>query len=228
MPNCFAGCRSHRQKHRTDAIPAAPTPHDWRSSRRYACEPRQYPGESHHLTAQPEQQPVAVLGNCRPRMCLLSIFPPLPPAGLRQNNGVHPLELQTFTDVMRLTMARKNARDSAPLQMSIPGMEPPPSAVAASPEPVGAVTATCSGECRRSTQHAVERLRQPDGSLIVRRICTMCDAAEQITISKVVAERLLAVEPPKAGSIMKDTEMAGPGLPIDSECRAADNGPTKP
>ena len=125
-------------------------------------------------------------------------------------------------------MARKNNRNSAPLQMSIPGMEPPPSAVAASPEPVGTVTATCSGECRRSTQHALERLRHPGGWVLVRRICTECDAVEQIKVSKVVAERMLAVEPPKAGPIMKDTEMAGPGLPIDSECRAADNGPTKP
>lgn len=124
-------------------------------------------------------------------------------------------------------MARKTNRNSAPLQMSIPGLEPPPSAFAASPVPVGTATATCSGECRRSTQHAVERLRQPDGSVLVRRICTECDAVEQITISKVVAERMLNADQPKAGPIMKDTEMAGPGLPIDSECRAADNGPTK-
>ena len=88
-------------------------------------------------------------------------------------------------------MARKNARDSAPLQMSIPGMEPSSSAVPASPVAVGTVTASCSGECRRSTQHAVERLRQPDGSVLVRRICTVCDAVEQITVSKVVAERVL-------------------------------------
>ena len=107
-------------------------------------------------------------------------------------------------------MARKNNRDSAPLQMSILGMEPPPSVVAASPEPVGAVTATCSGECRRSTQHAVERLRQPDGSVLVRRTCTVCDAVEQITVSKVVAERMLAVEPPKADPMVKDNETADP------------------
>ena len=88
-------------------------------------------------------------------------------------------------------MARKNNRSTAALQMSIPGMELPPSAVAPSPVPVGTVAVTCSGECRRSTQHAVERLRQPDGSVVVRRTCTVCDAAEQITVSKVVAERML-------------------------------------
>ena len=87
-------------------------------------------------------------------------------------------------------MARKSDRNTAVPQMSLPGMEPPPPA-AASPEPVGTVAATCSGECRRPTQHAVERLRQPDGSLIVRRICTVCETIEQITISKVVAERVL-------------------------------------
>ena len=125
-------------------------------------------------------------------------------------------------------MARKNNRNSAPLQMSIPGMEPPPPDVAASPVPVGTVTATCSGECRRSTQHAVERLRLPDGLVFVRRQCTVCGTVEQITVSKVVAERALTVEPQKADSMVKDTEMADPRLPIDSECRVADNGATKP
>ena len=70
-------------------------------------------------------------------------------------------------------------------------MLPPPSAFSTSPVSVGTVTATWSYECRRPTQHAVERLRQPDGSLIVRRMCTVCDAVELITISKVVAERVL-------------------------------------
>ena len=88
-------------------------------------------------------------------------------------------------------MARKNNRNAAPLQMSIPGMEPSPSAVATSPVPLGTVAVTCSGECRRSTQHAVERLHQPDGSVVARRTCTECDAVEQITVSKVVAERML-------------------------------------
>ena len=90
-------------------------------------------------------------------------------------------------------MARKKDRTTAVQQMSLPGMEPPPP-VATSPEPVANVAATCSGECRRPTQHAVERLRQPDGSLIVRRICTMCDGVEQITISKVVAQRVLGTD----------------------------------
>ena len=93
-------------------------------------------------------------------------------------------------------MARKSDHNTAVPQMSLPGMEPPPFAVAASPEPVGNVAATCSGACRRSTQHAVERLRQPDGSLIVRRMCTVCDAVEQITISKIVAERRVAENQP--------------------------------
>ena len=87
-------------------------------------------------------------------------------------------------------MVRKNNRNTAVPQMSLPGMEPPPPA-AASPEPVGTVATTCSGQCRRSTQHTVERLRQPDGSVIVRRTCTVCDAVRQITVSKVVAERVL-------------------------------------
>ena len=90
-------------------------------------------------------------------------------------------------------MARKKGRNTAVPQMSLPGMEPPPSA-AAPPEPVGNVAATCSGECRRPTQQAVERLRQPDGSLIVRRICATCDTVEQITVSKVVAERMLSAD----------------------------------
>ena len=88
-------------------------------------------------------------------------------------------------------MARKNNRNSAVAQMFIPGLEPPPSPVAASPEPVGTVAVICPGECRRSTQHGIERLRQPDGSVIVRRTCTLCSAVEQITVSKVVAERML-------------------------------------
>ena len=125
-------------------------------------------------------------------------------------------------------MARKNNRNSAPLQMSIPGLEPPPSAVAASPVPVGTVTASCSGECRRSTQHAVERLRQPDGSVLVRRICVVCDAVEQITVSKVVAERVLTVEAPQTAPIMNGIGTAGPRSSIDSECRTADNGRAKP
>lgn len=87
-------------------------------------------------------------------------------------------------------MARKKDRNTAVPQMSLPGMEPPPPA-AASPEPVGTVAAICTGACRRPTQHAVERLRHPDGSLLVRRICTTCDAVQQITISKVVSERVL-------------------------------------
>ncbi len=88
-------------------------------------------------------------------------------------------------------MARKNSRNMAVQQMSLLGLEPPPSAATASPEPAGNVAAVCAGACRRSTQHAVQRHRQPDGSVIVRRICTTCDAVEQITISKVVAERVL-------------------------------------
>ena len=124
-------------------------------------------------------------------------------------------------------MARKKSRHTAVPQMSLPGMEPPPPAVA-SPEPVGTVAALCTGECRRSTQHSVERLRQPDGSVIVQRTCTVCDAVEQITISKVVAERVLNADQPETDPITKDTETADPWLPIDSECRAADNGRTKP
>ena len=87
-------------------------------------------------------------------------------------------------------MVRKKGHNTAVPQMFLPGMEPP-LPTDASPELVGTVAATCSGECRRPTQHAVERLRQPDGSLIVRRICTVCETIEQITISKVVAERVL-------------------------------------
>ena len=84
-------------------------------------------------------------------------------------------------------------RDRRTTQHGTTDRNPDPiAAVATSPEPVGTVAATCSGECRRSTQHAVERLRQPDGSVVVRRICTKCEAVEQITISKVVAERSLA------------------------------------
>ena len=93
---------------------------------------------------------------------------------------------------------------------------------------VGTVTAACSGACRRSIQHAVERLRQPDGSVLVRRICTECDAVEQFKASKVAAERALTVEAPKADPVVKDNEMAEPRSSIDSECCAADNGPTKP
>ena len=121
-------------------------------------------------------------------------------------------------------MARKNGRNMAVPQMSFPGMEPPPAT--ASPEPLGNVAATCSGACRRSTQHAVEQLRHPDGSLIVRRICTVCEAVEQITTSKVVAERVLDANQTK-NPTMKDTETTAHRLPIDSQSRTADNGHSK-
>ena len=133
----------------------------------------------------------------------------------------------TFTNAKRSTMARKNDRNTVALQKSLPGMPPPPASVAASPEPVGTVTATCTGECRSSTQHTVERLRQPDGSIIVHRTCNICDARERITISKFVAERVLNADQPKAAPISKAVETAHPSLPIDSECRTADNGDLK-
>ena len=86
-------------------------------------------------------------------------------------------------------MARKTSRNKAVPQMSLPGMEPRPPA-AASPEPVGTVATICSGDCRRSTLHAVERISQPDGSVVVNRKCTVCDAVEKFTVSKVVVERM--------------------------------------
>ena len=88
-------------------------------------------------------------------------------------------------------MERKKGRNTAVPQLSLPGMEPPPPAAAA-PEPVGYAAATCSAACRRPTQHAVERLRQPDGSVVVRRICNTCATPSNKSPSrKVVAERML-------------------------------------
>ncbi len=119
-------------------------------------------------------------------------------------------------------MARKKNRNTAVLQKPLPGMEPPPSDFAVSPEPVGTVAATCAGECRRSTQHTVERLQQPDGSVIVRRTCTVCDAFEQITISKVVAKRVLAVEQAKADPMIKDAHEPAPHPETESSNDAYD------
>ena len=107
-----------------------------------------------------------------------------------RNIGERPLPPHTFTNAKEINNGEKEAPQLGG-SANVPswyGTAPP---AVASPEPVGNVAATCSGECRRSTQHAVERLRQPDGSVIVRRKCTTCDAVEQITISKVVAERVL-------------------------------------
>ena len=127
-------------------------------------------------------------------------------------------------------MARKSNTNAAAaaLQKSLPGMAPPQTNAPATPEAVGTVVVEFAGECRRSTQHTVERLQRPDGSVSVQRTCTVCDAVQKITVSKVVAERTLTVEPPNADPTMKDTEMADPWLPIDSKCHAADNEPTKP